>query len=143
MNLESCCALVRAEVEASVRFVTHHVQRNLVVDKVDFRIRPDETFEVSKGFLLLEYERTRRPVESVSKYWWLFYGTDWLNSRKRISLVLFLLESKDLIRRETVVILGRELQRRFPQLFSFSFVSPEATPEEVRHVVQEWMSKFG
>lgn len=126
MDLDNCKSLVKKLVRETRQVSSK--RGKLTAEGRDFRIIPDENFEFPQGHLLIEYERTKRPVESIAKYWWLFYRQkDWLPLKKKIVLILILLNSEvNEIRSESVKLLGKELEKRFPQLFKFFFISPDA-----------------
>ncbi len=138
----SCKALVRPFIKEADP-IAHHSNEALIAGARKFRIRPDDNFEFRGGHLLIEYEDTKRPVESISKYWWLFYKTEWPQTNRRIALVFFLVNLHvDQIRSESVNILGGELEKKFPTLFSFFFVPPNAmSSKEVQAVLRGALAK--
>ena len=124
MMLRDCQTIVR-ELVSSANPLSHRARSVLAADGESFRIMPDEDFRFRRGHLLVEYESNKRPVESVSKYWWLFQETKWPKVRRRVEVVFLLLKDhENQIRPESIVLLGRELQGRYPSLFRFSFIPP-------------------
>lgn len=124
MDLKTCERIVHEVVEKR-RPISHQCRSQLQVGDKKFRVQPDEQFLFKRGQLLVEYERTRRPVESVSKYWWLLYATDWRKTKQRVALVVLLLDdSVNEIRVETIELLGEKLHRTLPRTFGFWSVRP-------------------
>jgi len=57
----------------------------------------------------------------------LFYKTEWPKLRKRIALVFILnAPQNDQIRSESVDLLGKELEKRFPEIFKFFSIPLDA-----------------
>jgi hypothetical protein len=143
MELENCRSLVKKFVRAA-NPISSKSCRQLTAEGKEFCIKPDENFEFPQGHLLIEYEKTKRPVESISKYWWLFYKKKWLRVRRRILLVFILLNpQQDQIRSESVKILGEELEKRFPELFKFFFIAPDAIGRsQIENVIDKALKNF-
>lgn len=124
MDLKSCEEIVH-EYMGKRRPISHQCRSQLQADGRKFRVKPDEQFLLKRGHLLVEYEGTRRPVESVSKYWWLLYATDWRKTRQRVGLVVLLLDdSVNEIRVQSIELLGEKLHRALPRTFGFWAVRP-------------------
>lgn len=137
MDIDICKQLVRAVVSAE-NPAYHRSEQALIIDQETFRIQPDEQFGFAGGELLVEYEKTRRPVESVSKYWWLFHTYPDLQEQRRLALVLILLDPKvNQIRAETVELLGEHLEALYRDYFSFHFVPAVANDLDITHALKE------
>lgn len=130
---------IREEVlnwSKGIVFNRHTYDKILEVGGVKFKIRPDDTFYLDDQVIIVEYERTRRPVESITKYFWLLKNTEWLSLGIPIKL-LFVIASPELkasnIRLETIVLLGDMLKEEYPQEFSFSFLYyPELSEQRIQ-----------
>src|SRR5690606_6249239 len=100
----------------------HSSDKQLVVNNKKYSIRPDEYF-LFDNIIVVEYENTKRPVESISKYWWLFHKTDWLSNNIEMSLIFISVYPKaNRIRKESILILGKELESKFSNKLKFYFV---------------------
>ena len=138
MDLRTYAKLVR-EVARAAGPLSEQGNRQLKINGKPFRLRPDEHFVYPHGHLLVEYELNRRPVESISKYWWLLCRSDWLENGQRIALVIMLLDSAvNDIRAESVELLGHELEKRYPEAFSFFYAPPDGmTASQIRQVASQ------
>ncbi len=107
--------------------MVHTDNKKLLNNGHSFQIKPDDAFYFSDKVIILEYENNLRPVESISKYFWLFEKTEWLNEKLKISLLLTInnrrLAEDYKIRTESIQILGAELQKKYPFLFDFHFLN--------------------
>lgn len=123
-------------IEETENFITSHFQAlstskqclhksncALRFNNFSYQIRPDDAFYYSDQILLFEYENTQRPVESISKYFWLFEKTDWLEQDVKIKL-LFTINRQNVntIRTQSIEILGRLLNEKYPNKFDFYFL---------------------
>jgi len=123
MTITECENIIKLFFENNSQNYKHLHNRNLNVNNVNFRLVPDDRFDWNDDIILIEYENTKRPVESISKYWWLFKNTDWLKKDKRIKLlVIGLNEAHKGIRDETLRILGSELELLFKNAFKFFYI---------------------
>ncbi len=108
-----------------IKFNEHTYDKSLKINGQNFRIRPDDTFYIDNEVIIVEYERTKRPVESITKYFWLFNNTDWLEYNRSIKL-FFIIATDELkqnnIRVETVILLGNLLEKEYPNNFKFRFL---------------------
>ncbi len=100
----------------------------------NYRIMPDDAFYHSDRVLLFEYENNKRPVESISKYFWLFNNTEWLKENIKIKLLLTInnqeVEAEYAIRTESIQILGKKLNQEYPNNFDFHFLNYSELTEE-------------
>jgi len=141
VNQKDCKFLVCKMIESAGPLLRKSC-RQLERGDEKFRIRPDEYFKFPQGHLLIEYEQTKRPVESISKYWWLLHNTTWLRTRERIVLVLFLFNDYgNPIRSETINTLGCELEKSFPGEFTFFFLPPNDPNEISESKVRDTIKK--
>lgn len=92
----------------------------------NYGLRPDESFLFANSYFLVEYENNNRPVESISKYFWLLKNTDWLTHGISISLLIIItnvdLERKYKMRIESIEVLGIVLEELYPGNFKFGFL---------------------
>ncbi len=98
-----------------------------------YRIMPDDAFYYPNRVLLFEYENNARPVESISKYFWLLKNTDWLKENIKIKLLLAINKEKlgkDEIRTQSIQIWGNLLNQLFPNDFDFHFLNFDELNEE-------------
>lgn len=111
----------------SVEYINHTEDKVLALNNVSFRIRPDDSFYFKDRIVLIEYENNLRPVESISKFYWLFEKTDWLEYKLPIHLLFIItnerVEKKYKIRTESIEILGKKLMLLQPEHFKFSFIN--------------------
>jgi hypothetical protein len=114
------------EILTPAKPIIYKSRSELTIGDSCYRIQPDEHFMFTNTHLLIEYEKNKRPVESISKYWWLFYRSNWLQNKQKLILVFILLDDYcNQIRSETVSLLGQELEKRFPESFNFFFIPPD------------------
>ncbi|MBL1410108.1 hypothetical protein [Sphingobacterium faecale] len=107
--------------------ITHKYDKKLIINNRKYRIRPDDAYYFANKVVIVEYENNLRPVESISKYLWLFRKTNWLNENIKISLLLTInnckVESDYKIRTESILELGELLKQLYPDHFDFSLLS--------------------
>jgi hypothetical protein len=138
MNLEQCKSTVQMCLRQFGGFNKHIDNGQLLVMHQGYRIQPDDSYIFNNRVIVIEYEKTKRPVESISKYWWLFENTSWKSLQMKMSCGLLLL-NQDLneIRTESVFILGRELEAKYPDYFKFSGIKPrELTEDNLRTLIE-------
>jgi hypothetical protein len=114
------------EYSASKKYLEHRNDKSLILNGSNYRIRPDDAFYQKDCVIAIEYESNKRPVESISKYFWLFENTDWLKNTVTIHL-LFIITNPDLskkyeIRLKSIQILGNHLQNMYPKNFKFRYL---------------------
>lgn len=126
MKLKECKDIVHAFLNKHNICVKLIEDKQLVYKHNHYHIRPDEAFLYNNNVIIIEYESTPRPVESISKYWWLLKNTNWLENKTKIKYCIFVLEDHNQnIRRETVIILGEELETKYQEYFEFNYLLPE------------------
>lgn len=104
---------------------------DLRINNNNYRIRPDDAFYYQDRVLLFEYENTLRPVESISKYFWLLKNTAWLNENRKIELLITINNVRTIeIRTQSVQILGELLNQQYPNNFDFHFLTYDELTEE-------------
>lgn len=112
-------------------FLSHRHNRQLSINGNGYQIRPDDAFYYHNKVLLFEYENTKRPVESISKYFWLLKRDEWLGQNIRIKLLLTINnERTNEIRTQTIQILGELLNQQYPNSFDFHFLDYGELTEE-------------
>lgn len=111
----------------------HQANRMLKINDNKYQIKPDDAFYYANKVLLFEYENTKRPVESISKYWWLLKKINWLKEDIKIKFLITINNPKpNIIRTESIQILGEELKEKYPNNFDFHFISySDLTPENI------------
>lgn len=81
---------------------------------------------------MLEYEAKVLPVESMTKYCWLFEDTDILD---HVSMIKFLIittnEKIDEIRNRSIEIIGEDLEYKYFKRFEFNFIPHDALTTKV------------
>lgn len=98
-----------------------HNGKKLKINENNYRIMPDEQYIFPEKIILFEYEKNKRPVESITKYWWLLKKTDWLTQNINLELFLILENPKiDEIRQESCELLGKLLESQYHS-FRFHF----------------------
>jgi hypothetical protein len=126
MNLTETRDLVTPFL-SSYQFIDHQYDKVLRCNGESFRIRPDDMYLFKDRILIVEYENNKRPVESISKYFWLFENTKWLQLNMPIHLMLIItnkiVEEKYKIRTESIKILGDALEAKYSKLFKFIFIN--------------------
>jgi ribosomal protein S17E len=131
MNIEETHQIIFAYLVANHPFLNHTHNTALIYGGVSYRIEPDDAFYYQDNILLVEYENNKRPVESISKYYWLFKNTNWLEAGLKIKLLLTINKGRiNAIRTETIKILGDELTEKYPSKFNFCFIEYNALNEE-------------
>lgn len=127
MNLDTTRKIILSYIQAKCLFYHHTQNQILSFNGKTYRVRPDEAFYFSDNILLIEYENNLRPVESISKYFWLFEKTNWIKEAVKINLLLTInnqkIETNYKIRIETIQILGNELKRQYTSMFNFCLIS--------------------
>jgi len=118
--------------------------KRLIVNGYNYQIRPDEAFYYNDKVFIVEYENNKRPVESISKYHWLFKETAWLNQGLVIYLLFIIcnedLERKYPIRTKSVEILGYDLSQKYQEKFNFSFINySELKTAQLENAVQSML----
>lgn len=123
MTITDCENIIKSYFESNFGNYEHLHNKKLIVSSSNYRIVPDDRFYKDKEMILIEYENTKRPVESISKYWWLLKNTNWLKEKIKIKLfIIGLNEVHKGIRDESVEILGSELKSKFPDSIDFFYV---------------------
>jgi hypothetical protein len=131
MNIEDTQKIILSYLETNGPFLYHRRNKTLIYENNPYRIRPDDAFYYQDNILLVEYENNKRPVESISKYYWLFKNTNWLEEALKINLLLTInRENINTIRTETIQILGDELKAKCPLKFDFCFINYNDLNEE-------------
>ncbi len=121
MELIECRKIIKKYYMQHLKNILFNKQ--LILKNVKYSIRPDEYFVFENKITVIEYEKTKRPVESISKYWWLLHKTDWLINNMEMSLIFISLNPKtNKIRKESILLLGKELEAKFINNFHFYFV---------------------
>lgn len=120
MNNDLCKKAVHGYFN-KIKPLVHIDNKSLKIGNINYRIQPDDSYILNDSeIILIEYENNKRPVESISKYWWLFEKTDWLDRRIIIKLLLIITNpSLNEIRYDSIVLLGQELSKRYPDKFYF------------------------
>lgn len=128
MELNQCKTIVQHLFTQHCGSADPIENKQLVVKNQEFQIRPDHAYFFDDLIVVIEYENTKRPVESISKYWWLFENTGWRTLNLRMQCLVFLLRADlNKIRAESVKILGTELATKYPSLFKFQCLMPAET----------------
>jgi hypothetical protein len=123
MTITDCENIIKSYFENNFDKYEHLHNKKLIVNNSNYRIIPDDIFYYGKEMILIEYENTKRPVESISKYWWLLKNTKWLNEKIKIKLfIIGLNDAHKGIRDESVEILGSELKLKFPENIDFYYI---------------------
>jgi hypothetical protein len=127
MTIEETRKIVLSFFENDRKALIHNYDKKLIFNGHSFQIRPDDAFYFPNKVIIVEYENNLRPVESISKYFWLFTKTEWRKEKLKIYLLLTInnsrLENNYKIRTESIQILGDELKKQYPDLFDFSFLN--------------------
>ncbi len=119
--------------EANKNFEHHKKGCMLRLNGNSYQIKPDDAFYYADKVLLFEYENNKRPVESISKYFWLFENTNWLTNNIKIKLLLTINKEKlgkDGIRTQSIKILGNILSQLYQDKFDFHFLNYDELTEE-------------
>lgn len=106
--------------------------KRLKVNNNNYHIIPDDAYKYNSTLLVIEYEGTARPVESITKYWWLFNSTNWIDNNMIVKLLIIgLSERHKGIRDESIRILGDELCCKFPNNFFFFYIPWDKVNKDV------------
>ncbi|HST04948.1 MAG TPA: hypothetical protein VLQ48_09450, partial [Chloroflexia bacterium] len=101
-------------------------EKELTVDETNYHIIPDDLYIASDCIIAIEYENTTRPVESITKYWWLLTCTDWLKHARMLKVVLLPLRPDFTRSRiEVIPLIGYHLADMYPRYFQFYYLWPE------------------
>ena len=125
MEIIECENIVLMYFEDHFKNYEHSNNKELKINNSKYRIKPDDIFyfKDSNEIILIEYENTKRPIESISKYWWLLERTNWLNEEIKIQLLILGLYNKlNEIRNESIQILGSELKYKYSKDFDFFYI---------------------
>ncbi len=105
---------------------SHSICQELPSDSFSCRPQPDEAFDFPGGTIVVEYE-SLQPLQSVQKYWWLIHKTDYLEEKRKLALVVLVLDSYaqpvDQVEREKS--LAAKLEAAFPGRFWFFYVGAD------------------
>ena len=139
MTIKDCENIVNSYFENNLSFFKHTHTRKLVVNNSDYRIIPDDRYYGDNEMIFIEYENNKRPVESISKYWWLLKNTEWLKEKIKIQLLIIgLNEAHKGIRTESIQIIGSELKLKFPENIDFYYIPwDRVTKNEVLKVLNQ------
>ncbi len=123
MKISECKIIVHSFFDEDNKYLEHLDNKQLQLNKIKYRIQPDDTYIFKTKVIAIEYEKTKRPVESISKYWWLFTRTDWLEHAILLKTAILILNPKpNLIREDSLKILGEELALEYPKYFEFFYL---------------------
>lgn len=105
-------------------FSVHLDNKALRVNGKSYRVQPDDAYYfLNQTIYLIEYEYNKRPIESISKFWWLFEDTDILDCVSMIKLLVITTNEKiGKIRNRSMEILGEELENKYPDKLKFYFI---------------------
>src|SRR3954469_1038865 len=109
MTIEETRQIIIPSFEIRQDFKCHKKGCMLRFNSNNYRIMPDDAFYYPDKVLLFEYEKNKRPVESISKYFWLLKETPWLEENVKIKLLITINNKKlgnDRIRTKSTKILG-------------------------------------
>jgi len=127
MTIEETRKIVLSFFENERTYLLHNYDKELISNGHSFQIRPDDAFYFPSKLIIVEYENNLRPVESISKYFWLFKKTEWLKEKLKIYLLLTInnsrVENNYKLRTESIQILGNDLKKQYPSLFDFYFLN--------------------
>ena len=134
MNIHDTRKIILSYFETNCLFSQHTHGKILSFNGKTYQIRPDDAFYYPDNILVIEYENNLRPVESISKYLWLFKKSNWVREALKINLLLTInnqrIEKDYKIRTESIQILGDELKRQYPLMFNFCFINYSNLNEE-------------
>lgn len=125
----------------------HRDDRPFTFRGTRYYFRPDDTYIFPEYIIVIEYEAGDRPVESITKYWWLLSNPKW--HEHNIKLKCLFLATRDLSshrkytrhRIEIVPILGDELVAKFPNAFEFYFMPAEKITEvSIHRILKQLLS---
>ncbi|MDM1050357.1 MULTISPECIES: hypothetical protein [Sphingobacterium] len=94
MTINETKKIVSSYFEKNTTCIECKSDKKLIVNSNKYRIRPDDAFYFANKVFIMEYENNLRPVESISKYFWLFRQTDWLKENIKILMLLTINNSK-------------------------------------------------
>lgn len=125
MDIPTCQSIVQSFFSQAAPKYKHVSEQNLVLDGQSYPVRPDDTYYLADTVIAIEYEDTKRPVESITKYWWLLMNTNWLSHNKKLKCAIFPLRTDFVKSRiEVIPILGSELANKYPDSFEFGLLMP-------------------
>lgn len=123
MNIIETRKIITSYFEEKHICIECKCNKELIVNNRKYRIRPDDAFYFANKAFIMEYENNLRPVESISKYFWLFRQTDWLKENIKILMLITInnstVEKEHRIRVESVRELGMVLKQLYPNNFDF------------------------
>jgi hypothetical protein len=133
MTIKETRQIIIPYFETNQNFEDHEHKKDCMLrfNGNGYQIRPDDAFYYTDKVLLFEYENNDRPVESISKYFWLFKNTNWLTNNIKIKLLLTI-NSPGIneIRIQSIPILGNILSQQNPNNFDFHFLNYSQLTEE-------------
>lgn len=139
MNNSECKAVVHNSFSNRI-FDKHIDNKALWVKGKNYRIQPDDAYYLGgEKIILFEYEYNKRPIESISKFWWLFRETDILNHIEKIKLLL-ITTNEDIgdIRNGSIEILGKELEKQYSDKFEFYFIPDDkVTSKAIEEMIEK------
>lgn len=122
MTIAETRTVVNSYFDSSM-YIEYRCNKELIANDRKYRIRPDDAFYFTNKAFIMEYENNLRPVESISKYFWLFRQTDWLKENIKILMLITInnstVEKEHRIRVESVRELGMVLKQLYPNNFDF------------------------
>jgi hypothetical protein len=133
MTIQETREVILLYFENNQNFLNNRTNHKLQFNNNGYRIRPDDAFYFPDQVLLFEYENNKRPVESISKYFWLLKETAWLNENVKIKLLLTINNEtvgNNEIRVQSIKILGNILNQQYPNNFDFHFLNYNELTEE-------------
>ena len=131
MTIEETREVIIPYFEERQGFLDYKHNEQLLINNNGYRIRPDDAFYYPDKVLLFEYENNARPVESISKYYWLLENTNWLKENIRIQFLITVNNANlNNIRSESIQILGEGLNQQYPNNFDFHFLNYAELTEE-------------
>ena len=87
MTITECENIIIPYFKNNFMDYEHSHGKKLIVNGSNYRIRPDDRFRNNHQMIIVEYENTKRQVESISKYWWLRKNTSWIDESIVIKLL--------------------------------------------------------
>ena len=139
MDIIECKNIIRNYFNNKGDYQEHQDNQQLMLNGKKYRIQPDDTYIFEDRVVAIEYEKNKRPVESISKYWWLFYKTDWeSNNIKMNYFILIIRHDLNEIREESIIILGDKLQKDKKDKFSFFYLSAtELSEKNIKNILNQ------
>ena len=127
------CKKIIQKLFSEIDFEKHLDDKQLWVNGKSYRIKPDDAYYfLNQTIYLIEYEYNKCPVESISKFWWLFKETDIFDQVSKIKLLLITTNEKTgEIRNRSIEILGEELEDQYPDKFEFYFIPDDLVTSNV------------